>query len=167
MRSGSAWARNTAATGASNSRSKSMNGTPSGAVTVSGLVVMVDFSLVLGEQPRRGRGHLLFVGQAVAVDPGGRALRAAAAVEVHRAALGVARPGDEAGLLEHLDVLGHRLLGDGEWFGELVDRCRAAAEAGDDPPPNRVGERHERPVEPVVGGRVDDDVIASLYHPNR
>ena len=37
-----------------------------------------------------------------------------------------------------------------------------AAEAGDDPPPHRVGEGHERPIEPVVGGRVDDQALNSL-----
>ncbi len=83
-------------------------------------------------------------------------------VEVHRAALSVAGPGDESGVLEHLDVLGDRLLGDGERFGELVDGRRSAAEAGDDPPPHRVGERHERSIEPIVGGRVDDQSSAPL-----
>jgi hypothetical protein len=53
------------------------------------------------------------------------------------------------------------LLGDGEWFGELVDRRRTSAEAGDDPPSHRVGERHERSVEPVIGGRIDDQYSMS------
>ena len=49
--------------------------------------------------------------QPVAVDPGGEGFELGG-VEVHGPALRVAGPGDQAGLLEHLDVLRHRLLGD-------------------------------------------------------
>src|SRR6476620_5211298 len=40
---GSLWARKTSATGKSNSRSKSMNGTPSGTVSLSGLLIVGPF----------------------------------------------------------------------------------------------------------------------------
>jgi hypothetical protein len=53
-------------------------------------------------------------------------------------------------VLEHLDVLGHRLLGDGEGFGEVVDRRVGSGEARDDRPPDRIGQRHEGLVERVV-----------------
>ena len=114
---------------------------------------------IVGEQSVEG-AELLLVDQPVAVDPGGHRFELGG-VEVDRAALGVPGPRHEAGMLEHLDVLGHRLFGDGERFGELVDGRRPAAEAGDDPSPHRVGERHERPVEPIIGGRVDDQRSAS------
>ena len=113
---------------------------------------------------RAGRGRLraaiecaelLLVDQPVAVDPLGECFERGG-VEVHRATLGVAGARDEAGLLEHLDVLRDRLLGDLERFGELVDRGRPAAQAGDDAATHRVGQRHEGAVEAVVGARIHD-----------
>ena len=73
-----------------------------------------------GEQPVEG-AVLLFVDQAVLVDPRSHRLQGSA-VEVHRATLSVAGSGDETGVLEDLDVLGHRLFGDLERLGKLVDR---------------------------------------------
>jgi len=50
---------------------------------------------------------------------------------------------DQAGMLEHLDVLGHRLKAQGEGLGEFVDRCLAVREPGEDRPSGRVGQRRE------------------------
>jgi hypothetical protein len=84
--------------------------------------------------------------EAVLIDPGGEAFERGG-VEVHGAALGVAGARDEAGLLEHVDVLGDGLFGDGEGFGELVDGGVAAREARDEGASDRVGEGHEGAVE--------------------
>ena len=66
---------------------------------------------------------------------------------MHGPPLGVPRAGHEAGMLEHLDVLGDGLLGDGEGLGELVDSCVAAGEACHDGAAQRIGQGHEGPVE--------------------
>jgi hypothetical protein len=60
-----------------------------------------------------------------------------------RPALGIATPGDEPRLLEHLNVFGHRLFGDVERLGQLVDRRRAAGQPRDDRAANGIGECHE------------------------
>ena len=177
IRSGSAWARKTAATGASNSRTKSMNGTPSGAVMVRALRVVVVIAVLLvggagllvgavdglaswcrwfdGVEQRVEAAEPLLVDQPVLVDPGREGLEPGR-IQVHGPALGVPRPGDQPCLLENLNVLRHRLLGDLEGIGQLVDRCRAPAEPGNDPAPNRIGQGGEGPVEPVVCGGIDD-----------
>jgi hypothetical protein len=64
-------------------------------------------------------------------------------------ALGVPAPGDQACLLEHLNVLGHRLLRDVERLGQFVDRRRTPRQARHDRPTNRIGQRQEGPVESV------------------
>jgi len=71
-------------------------------------------------------------------------------VEVDGPPLGVARAGHQAGVLEHLDVLRHGLLGDREGFGELVDGGVAAGEPRDDSPADGIAEGQERAVELVV-----------------
>ena len=87
--------------------------------------------------------------ESVAVDPGGQAFEGRG-VQMHGTPLGVARAGDEAGVLEHLDVLGDGLFGDGEGFGELVDGGVAAREARHHGAPDGIGQRHEGAVERVV-----------------
>jgi hypothetical protein len=69
---------------------------------------------------------------------------------MHGPPLGVPRPGDEAGMLEHLDVLRDSLLRDCERFGELVDRRVGPGEPRHDRAPHRIGEGHEGAVERVV-----------------
>ena len=120
--------------GASNSRSNSMNGTPSGAVMVTGVGHGVSSwcrwrrlrvpAPCDGVEQRVQAPELLLVDQPVLVDPGGERLELGR-IEVHRSALGVPASGDQPGLLEHLNVLGHRLFGDLERFGQFVDRRRA------------------------------------------
>src|SRR5438128_1839487 len=66
-----------------------------------------------------------------------------------RPPLGVPRPGHQAGLLEHLDVLRHGLLRDREGCREFVDRGIAAGEPRHDRAPHRIGQGHEGPVERV------------------
>ena len=93
--------------------------------------------------------ELPLVDQAVLVDPRGERLEPRG-VQVDGAALGVAGTGDQLGLLQHLDVLGDRLLGDLERFGQFVDGGRAPAEPGDDAPPDGIGQGQEGRVEAVV-----------------
>ena len=149
-----------------------MNGTPSGAVMVTGLVMILSFcwcggigapsgSLMVWCEQCVQPAELLLVNQPVLVDPGGECLELRR-IQVHGSALGVPRPGDQPRLFEHLNVLRDRLLGDLERIGQLVDRGRAPAEAGDHPAPHRIGQGGEGPVEPVVGGGIDDHVVNSL-----
>jgi hypothetical protein len=58
---------------------------------------------------------------------------------------------DEAGVLEHAQVLGHRLHADRERSRELVDGRLAVGEAGKDRAPRRIGERGEGRAE-LIGG---------------
>ena len=64
-------------------------------------------------------------------------------LQPRRAKLRRAAPRDEAGALEHLQVLGHGLDADGERLGELVDRRLPLGEALQDRAPRRIGERRE------------------------
>jgi hypothetical protein len=59
-------------------------------------------------------------------------------------------------LLQHLDVLRDRLLGDLKWLSQLVDSRRAPTQPGDDPATHGVGQGGERPVEPIVSRRIND-----------
>jgi hypothetical protein len=52
-------------------------------------------------------------------------------------------PGDEAGVLEHPEVLRDRRERDGEGRGELRHHRPAARQAGEDRPPRRARERGE------------------------
>jgi len=85
----------------------------------------------------------------IPVDPCGQPLQRGR-IEMDGPSLRVAGPGDEPRLLEHLNVLGHRLFRDVERRRQLVDRGRAAGQPRDDGPPNRVGQRHEGAVQPGV-----------------
>lgn len=60
-----------------------------------------------------------------------------------RTALAVAGPADEAGALEHLEVLGDGRLGQRGGFRELHDAGFAGREALEDCPPRGVGKRRE------------------------
>ena len=93
--------------------------------------------------------------QAVAVDPRGERFERLG-VEVHRAALGLPGAGDQARVLEDLDVLRDRLEGDVEGLGDLVHRGRSTAEVRDDRPPDGVGE----------GGEAQVDGGARVRHPS-
>src|SRR5690606_40824500 len=72
-------------------------------------------------------------------------------LEVHRTTLGVAAARHEAGLLEHLDVLRHRLEADVEGLREFVHRGGPPAEPRDDRAPHRVAQGEERAVQPLLG----------------
>ena len=67
----------------------------------------------------------VFSDKSVAVDPGSQAFERRG-IQVNWPALSVARAGNQAGLLEHLDVPGDGLLGDCEGLGKLVDGGVAA-----------------------------------------
>ena len=61
--------------------------------------------------------------------------------------LGIAAPADQAGALEHLEVLRDRLQCHLERLGELVDRCLAVGQAGEDRSTGRVGKCGKRVAE--------------------
>ena len=63
------------------------------------------------------------------------------------AALGVAAARDQAGVLQHLEVLGDRGLAHLERLGELLDRGLAQREPREDRPSRRVGKSGEGGVE--------------------
>ena len=65
--------------------------------------------------------------------------------EVHRAALGLPAAADQAGVLEHLEVLGHGLHGHVVGRGELVHGGVGDREPGHDVAPGGVGQRREHP----------------------
>ena len=83
-----------------------------GLVAVFVIGVLLQTSVIVCEQGVKAPVASLR-DQAVAVDPGGQAFEGGG-VEMDGATLGIARAGDEAGLLEHLDVLGDGLLRDRE-----------------------------------------------------
>src|SRR5699024_3432435 len=66
-------------------------------------------------------------------------------------ALGVPATADDTGVLEHFDVLGHRLHADVVRFGQLVDRGVACGQLGDDATSSGVGQGREHSREPVFG----------------
>ena len=47
---------------------------------------------------------------------------------------------DEAGVAQHLEVLGHRRPADRQSVGQLADRARAGGQSFEDRPPGAVGE---------------------------
>src|SRR5690349_9689964 len=79
---------------------------------------------------------------AIGVDPRGRLLERLG-VEVDGAELRHLAAGDQAGALQHLEVLGDRLNRDREALGELGEGGVAAAQPAQDLPSGRVGERGE------------------------
>jgi hypothetical protein len=72
-------------------------------------------------------------------------------LEVARSPLGVPALGDQAGVGEHLDVLGDRLDGDVVGLGQLTDGGVAHGEAGHHVAPRRIGEGGEDSGQLVVG----------------
>ena len=64
-----------------------------------------------------------------------------------RPALRVAAMGDEAGALQHFEMLGDRRLADREWFGELRDRRFAGRQTSQNRAPRWIRESGERRVE--------------------
>ena len=74
------------------------------------------------------------LGERPAFDPPGPPLR-------------VVADADQAGALEHLQVLRDGWLAHREWRGELSHRRLACREAGEDGAARRVGQREERRVE--------------------
>src|SRR5688572_10717007 len=68
-----------------------------------------------------------------------------------RPPLGVLAPAHEAGVGQHLDVLGHRLDGDVVRIGQLPDGGVAHGEAGHHVAPRRIGESGEDSGQLVVG----------------
>ncbi len=111
----------------------------------------VPFSVVLVDRRQQGVQPAVtaFGVKPISVDPCGQPLQRRR-VQMDRPALRVAGPGDQPRLLEHLNVLGHRLFRDVERGGQLVDRGRPAGQTRDHGAPDRVGERHEGAVKPGI-----------------
>ena len=63
--------------------------------------------------------------------------------------MGFARPRDEAGLFEHLQMAGDGGQADLERLGEITDGGLAQGEARQDRAPGRIGERRERRAERI------------------
>src|SRR4051812_36104181 len=63
-----------------------------------------------------------------------------------------ATPGDDPRLGEHVEVLGHSRLGDGEFVGKLHDGVLAAGKPLDDAAAGGIGERVKDAIE---GGRLN------------
>ena len=103
---------------------------------------------------RQGRQHVVEPGVAllgrtpVALDPGGHEVEHLG-LEVDGPALRVAGARDQAGVLEHPQVLGHRLQRHVVRRGQLADRGVGHGEPGDEVATGRVGERREHPGEHV------------------
>ena len=164
--SGSVWARKTLAGGASNSRVMRTSGT-SGSTLISVSLVRVVMTVLLSgvvvgaggdgfDVVGHGAQHVVEAAvpvlglAAVALDPRRHQVEDLR-LEVDRAALGVPAAADEAGVLEHPEVLGDGLDGDVVGLGQLVDGGVAVGQPGDDVPPGRVGERREHPGELICG----------------
>ena len=118
-----------------------------GAFRLSAFVIRRSF-LVLGHrrQQRVQPAVVAFGVQAVAVDPRGQPLQRGG-VQMHGPALRIAGPGDQTRLLQHLNVLGHRLFGDGERSGQLVDRRRSPGQSRHHRAPDGIRECHEGTVQ--------------------
>ena len=85
---------------------------------------------------------------AVALDPLGHQVEDLR-FEVHRAALGVPAAAHQAGVLEHLEVLGDGLDGHVVRRGELVDGGVPDGQPGHHVAPGGVGQRREHPGERI------------------
>src|SRR6478736_208045 len=71
--------------------------------------------------------------------------------EPHRYGAPGFRPGDEAGIVEHVEMLHHRRQLDREGLRQRADGCAVFAfEPGENRPPSRVDERRKCPVEPFA-----------------
>ena len=71
-------------------------------------------------------------------------------IQVDGPALGIAASRDQLCLLEDLDVLRDRLLGDREGFGQFIDGGWPPAQPGDEAAPDGIGKRQEGRVQKVV-----------------
>src|SRR5262249_10160701 len=61
------------------------------------------------------------------------------------------RPGDEAGIAEHVEMLHHRRQLDREGLRQRADGCAVFTfEPGENRPPGRINERGKCPVEPFA-----------------
>ena len=111
----------------------------------------IPFSVCVGHVSQQGVQPAVtaFGVKPISVDPCGQPLQRGR-VEVHRPALCIAGPGDQSRVLEHLNVLGHRLFGDVERRGQLVDRGRPPGQPRHDRAPNRVRQRQEGAVKPCI-----------------
>jgi len=87
--------------------------------------------------------------KATGIDPGGERFQRGR-IEVTRTLLRVARPRDEPGRFEHLDVLGHALLRHRKRLRELVHGCRTAREASNECAPDGVRQREKCPIEALL-----------------
>ena len=86
---------------------------------------------------------------AVALQPFG-GFRERLGLEPARPSLRVAAARDQAGALQHLEVLGDRGLAHRERLGQLRHGRLTRREPGEDRPPGRIRERRERRVETIV-----------------
>jgi hypothetical protein len=96
-------------------------------VSLQGVELRIPEAAVVRDPFRRARQRL--GGEAAAVDPA------------------LARPREQAGVLEDAEVLGDRGQGDGEGLGQLGDRRLALRETGQQRAARGIGERPERRVE--------------------
>ena len=71
--------------------------------------------------------------------------------------MAVSRPADQARVLQHLQVLGHRLHRDAVGRGELSDRRVARREAGHEVAAGGIGQRREDPGQGI--GHVEPQLI--------
>jgi len=83
------------------------------------------------------------------LDPVGRDVEAVG-LEPARPELPVAAARDEAGALEHLQVLGDRRQAHVERLGQVVHGRFPVRELGQDRPPGGVGQRREGRIQPAV-----------------
>src|SRR3712207_3899779 len=150
-RSASTWARNTRSRGASNSRTISITGSPSGAmISVSWCFVMtlllVLFGVLLGRHPREHLVEALVTLLDLAPTPFYPSGHQVENLRLQMAgtALGVLRTSDQACLLQHLQVLGDGLDRHVVRRRELGERRVRHGEAGHQVAPSRVGQRGER-----------------------
>lgn len=70
-------------------------------------------------------------------------------VEVYGTALGITGACHQPRMLKDLNVFGNGLLGNGEWFSELIDGGVSPGKPGNNGPPDRIRQRHEGPVQGV------------------
>jgi hypothetical protein len=121
---------------------------------------------VVGRVVRHGRQDVVETAVAllglspVALDPRGHEVEDLG-LQVHRTPLGVAAAADQAGVLEHPQVLGDGLDADVVGLGELADGGVGDRQPGDHVAPRGVGQGREDPGERIGGHRV-----SSLPQPN-
>src|SRR5215204_325766 len=133
--SGSVHAFHTTSRGASNTRVT----VTSRALTASGISrSLLDLAQVVAETIEGALPEAAIAGEPV----GGRL--EGVALQPRRSQLRAAPPCDQAGALEHLQMLGDRLHGDGERLRQLVHGRLALREPRQDGAPRRIGQGRER-----------------------